>query len=173
MIPNEGFPVLELQAGAQTSRATRLCGALSSSQPTAVSHLQEFWCQLHTSIDQPIGPPASTPEKRKPRQCLEAGVCLCQGEGKRLFKLRQSFVSKMKQTFDTAQSKALLCGGEVFARAVAHHEDPTQETVSFCWHISLMYLSPYRPTFLRVKEVSETGTAEKPLLEVQVMSGTQ
>ena len=167
-VPSPGLPILELQDTSTISSATSLCAALSSTQPTAVGHLEGFWSQLHTTIDQPIGPPPADTPKAKSSKCFDAGVCLCNNQGRRLAKLRQSFLTKMKHTFDTATSKAKLVAGDVFARIVAITDDAGEEPPSHCWHISLMYWSPYRPTFMRVKERTQTLSIHKTKLEVEV-----
>ena len=74
----------------------------------------------------------------------------------------------MKTTCDTATAKERLQGGQIFARAVSTDSLAGKEVHGYCWHIAMMYWSPYRPTLLRVKEVEHLGTETSPMMEVEV-----
>ena len=116
--------------------------------------LQAEWFQRHCPLlhsEAPVIPDG--PKERK--RCLEAGVCLCGQEGKRLFRLRNIVLREMKAAFREKHRKEKLAQGNIVMRlyresAAAASTDQSSHLAELWFHIGAMYFSPYRPTFMQL-----------------------
>lgn len=120
------------------------------------SCLKEDWARMH----QPLVVDEAAPSNvgvSAPAPCLEAGFCVCSGDGKVLRRIRDQFLSAMKKAFPRqSPQRDLLRNASVVAcvsgtRITDDYEEMlAAECVSrtVYWHIGLMYLSPFRPTVM-------------------------
>lgn len=90
---------------------------------------------------------------------MRAGRCLCTQAGQRLRRLRNKFLQAMKTAFPPASPErgALMAGSIVAHIAWRPATDdgqgaslPADPPLESWLHVGLMYLSPYRPTFMQL-----------------------
>ena len=173
-VPSEGLALLELRTTSTQAKATTLCGALTAAGGPLSSKLEHMWEDLHHTIEEGlehVPEPAGVRTRTSP-QCREAGVCLCCAGGKLLQQLRREFLAHMKASFTTQKSRMQLGSGlavvRLLERGSTHPqrlEQGGKQAAALTLHVSLMYWSPYRPTFLVVTE--RPGVVDDQLL-VQV-----
>ena len=107
----------------------------------------------------------------KHSKCADAGRCLCTPEGRILFRLRNSFLKCLKlSTPNQTPERTLVRDGYLFAAILPRDVkdpigklggDPASDPPppaklfdgGFFIHIGVLYLKPYRPTFLAMKVV--------------------
>lgn len=105
----------------------------------------------------------------KETDCMRAGQCVCTGAGRQLAAFRNRFLQAMKTMFRPGTDmRKLLLSGFVVAHIVGRPggegagdgaAEPDQGT--HLWlHVGLMYLSPYRPTFMRVEPVADIAECD-------------
>jgi hypothetical protein len=98
--------------------------------------------------------------KLKP-SCLDAGVCMCGAVGDAVWRVSTRMLSFIKHHTSSPQAKSLLVGGDLVIQVVGNHvvagnaEVPPDPHFNEFLHISLMCLSPFRPTF-RVMDAGES-----------------
>lgn len=146
--------------------AETIAGALSwcyPSRQTNVSHcLREHWSQTHETIMDSDSAPIHTAPPTE-GMCYKAGRCLCSAEGGRLRNLRDAVIRSMKTTFPFGTDlRQTLVNGHVILRLVGRpaednydawvDEDNPVKTIFL--HVGLLYLSPFRPTWMHVLEVT-------------------
>lgn len=135
--------------------------AYQSKQANASSCMKEYWAKAHTLLGGQQSAPA-TDKTDPPTMCQLAGRCICSGVGKDLRALRDAVLRSMKRTFPAGSSerKRLLEGFVVLRLScVAIGNDPhdpgcTGVAKDIFLHVGMMYLSPYRPTYLCLDLVS-------------------
>ena len=161
LVPCADLPVLEIDPISSQREATQLCGALSSQHVTVANHMERWWTDLHATIQEE--PERETAQIPKPpsSQCRDAGVCVCQGRGKDLARLKVAFLQSMKSTFHTPGQKDMLGQGAL----VAHLLPSTQQSHplhcgsdSYLLQVALMYWSPYRPTLQRLDVAQDSSS---------------
>eukprot|EP00971_Amphidinium_carterae_P262010 5197117-Amphidinium_carterae.2 len=176
--PWSGLPVVPLPAGGgpmihltalPSAAATKALGWASSKSLNLPFCLQKEWEEMHEPIAQQ---PAIVAEERGgKRPCKEAGVCLCDEEGDRLYRLRNKFTKTMKTTFYSKDQKASLCGGQIVCRFVleaqcgdcaAKHGVLGANEIFF--HIAHLSLSPYKPCF---HELTRVCPVQAPPVEAE------
>ena len=109
------------------------------------------------------GDGAEAPQSRSRKAaCWEVGVCLCSEQGLQLYRLSGRFLQALKLQFPASGSfrVSLLKSSRIFLvlRSCAKEEvkdEKPQWLDTFVWHVGIMYLSPFRPTFREVTAVSD------------------
>eukprot|EP00971_Amphidinium_carterae_P352645 6492685-Amphidinium_carterae.9 len=116
------------------------------SKPASIAQLSREWTEQHRGL--PRGPPRKVTGVRE-STCCKAGTCICHksAQGVLTKNLWQAAEKTLKCLLKPQQ--AALLGGEVvlfwFSRGVGDRIVDIKTT-----HVSCMYLSPWRPTFLRL-----------------------
>lgn len=156
------FACVEVQPPQPDEVAGSLAWAHASSASNLSASLSRAWEQAHATLWQASCPAVEETAGQEESPCLAAGICLCSEAGKRLKLLGGRLLAAMKRIFPKgSQNRRLLLDGQVVVRLMgepaedASYEDmlaDSTEMVDEWLHIGLMYLSPFRPTFLRVKE---------------------
>ena len=136
-------------------------GENTASSSTLAASLDSAWGQMHRMVENAQCPPVRGLPKEP--LCIEMGRCLCRGEGlilKRLhgrihraLKLLLPFRSAARDLAMTGDYFLLLQGkGHAAATgdsgaAAGSSTEQAETTVELAWHMSLLYLSPWRPTW--------------------------
>lgn len=150
--PPSSTDVSSTLAWVHASKATNL-GAM----------LERQWQQMHQVVADSAGPqpPAPNPAARS-SECCSAGMCLCTGAGLKVRQIADAFLRHMKTTFpkDTDFRRKLLDANIVVRIVGEPLVDDNEQIVGMenafgevFFHVGLQYLSPFRPTFLKVEEV--------------------
>lgn len=159
--------------GEAISRATAWAHGAAKHTNLAMA-LEKDWEQLHRLVQLSECPPLpANLTSGETSACYKAGVCLCSNEGKIINGMAEAFVKQLKKAFAKADQKTLLEGGVVVRIAGEPDTEDLEELLAMerpcheeLYHIGLQYLKPYRPTFLRVSEVS--GCGEEPVGDERV-----
>ena len=115
--------------------------------------LEREWKEKHWTVLQEAAPKLSQDKLRKITKCQEAGMCLCSAGGKELAQLQVRLLKLLKQHFGPGRGREALQHGLVCVCARAEACPPRfPQPVELWWHIGLMYLSPFRPTFLELEK---------------------
>ena len=133
--------------------------------------LEKIWSDLNLMVPaQPLEmkPDAPPVQDQRVGLCCQHGRCLCHEEGRLLLQLSRRLEATLKELLprSTADNKSLLLDGYVCIKIeVEEHvpraqsswadlaleelddEVPVKQNGPFWWHLGLMYLKPYRPTF--------------------------
>lgn len=122
--------------------------------------LQKHWEALHCTLMQSDCPPMSD-VKEEVSPCFRTGICLCSESGRRFSKLVNKFLRHMKQVCPQGSAtKGALVTGKIVVRIIGRplsFEDiiaDEDSIVEIWYHVGLMYLSPYEPTFAVVRPVN-------------------
>lgn len=129
--------------------------------------LERAWMDMHQLVQHDQCPPLPTdaagPAKKT---CYIAGVCLCSGDGPKTKQIAERLLAHMRQVFplpNESGNRKRLLDGFIVLRVCGEPESYDYEDMLACedcfadmwFHIGLHYLSPFRPTMLRVIEVDE------------------
>eukprot|EP00971_Amphidinium_carterae_P190589 3782324-Amphidinium_carterae.1 len=164
-LPVEGLPLQPLPSAhglclylpgiASPAASKALAWATQSQCSNLPSHLQQEWEEMHTPIPQPADKIPT--EKKNQRPCREEGICLCEGVGDRLYRMRNRILKEFKVSFLTKQHKQQLSSGAFVMRFVL--EKPCPDCVArqgvvyqqeWWFHVAHMSFSPYRPTLQKL-----------------------
>eukprot|EP00971_Amphidinium_carterae_P326651 6457579-Amphidinium_carterae.1 len=138
--------------------------------------LAEAWNRRHFALQQRTW---EHHEKRAPpnRRCFHAGVCLCQGPGRKLSSLSQRLADiqksickdnketekKMTQGFMVVQFQGVPANSKSKCHSTSATssttEPPTEESVTMFAHLSLQYLSPWKSTWTQLCLASDADPA--------------
>jgi hypothetical protein len=168
------------------------------SEPANATNLGAFadacMAKIHATVQAPLeagGAPVSgvgkscgarkTKSTNVPNRCCQYGVCVCSANGKRDFECHNRFLNILKQTFPNRTDAVfkLLLGGHFFARVFSPSNGsassssdvaPLSLTITHMWHIGLMYLNPYRPTFQCVDIVGSEGEVDGEPIRIHVQA---
>lgn len=136
---------------------------------TNIGHaLRRHWAEDHeTLMEEDCAVCLPDEDAKRKRICLDAGMCLCCDSGRMLYSFRNKFLLSLKRAFPPNSSgRASLVGGNILVKfvrrppagadyeAILADDDPYQEVFL---HISLMYLSPFRPTFQLLHKASDVN----------------
>ena len=121
--------------------------------------LEKEWVQRHCPVMHHEAP--ALHEKPLPKKpCLEAGVCVCSAEGKKVARFRSQLIRSMKATFKDKPLRDKLAQGDIVIHLHAALEEPDpqqRDSLAFWFHIGAMYFSPYRPTLHRLLPSSSSS----------------
>lgn len=144
-------------AWAQQSRASNLSRCLG-----------EAWQSLSQAVagEESTSAPA-TGGVGDARPCIDAGICICSEDGKRLHQLRNRFQREMKRIFPprSTNREALLAGKAVCALVSSESTEEVtadSEVVEDWLQVGYMQLSPYRPTFALMERAPPPLAADGP-----------
>lgn len=96
-------------------------------------------------------------------ECLKAGRCVCCKDGLELRRLRNSLLRAMKRVFlaKTQQQRDLVDGfivahlrGKVAGNSAVEQVELDSSFKDVYLHVGMMYLRPYRPTWMEVEPVA-------------------
>lgn len=160
-VPHPSGPCFEVLPCDGKAVSQAVSWAYESKESNASKYLKTFWAQSHQGLVEDGRQPA-TDDTHKQSECYKAGVCVCCSAGRELKKLRGSFMSVLKKAcpHGSPERKALVEGDivvQISAKPSGDHTDayidkdsPEREVFL---HVGLMYLSPFRPTFMEVVPV--------------------
>ena len=124
------------------------------------------WERTHRTINpadcRPLGA-----DKVEETNCFHAGMCLCSPEGRRLAQVAQGLLGALRRVCSVrTRARELLVTGHMVFRVVGYSERfeiadtlPMPCESDVWWHVGLCYLSPFRPTSMRVVPVPDVGEA--------------
>lgn len=159
---------------AQPPDPAAACSALAAVQGTPKTNLgaalEAFWEQTHRQVMESDCLPLGQTRLGEPSACYAAGVCICSGKGLVLAGMVGGFVARMKAAFPPqSDARRLLLEGHIVAHLVGEPDTEDYEELialdeeeafqSTFLHIGLMYLKPFRPTFLTVAPVENSSEA--------------
>lgn len=155
--------------GVPADMVSKVSAWVSASKTSNLPHcLDQLWAETHELLVEDAAAPVAD-RNHADNECKRVGMCLCSEDGRRLRAFRNCFLQAMKRVFAVGSTqRARLLEGYVVAHIVhepsadeAKQDDPESEKGLHLWlHIGLMFLSPYRPTFMVVEcvaGVSECG----------------
>ncbi len=127
------------------------------------SSLSRNWAAMHQLVMEEDCPPLEGNESELVREgaCRAAGRCVCTGPGRQLHLLRSEFIASMKKVFRPGSSqRESLVSGRIVVRltgetAAGAPDAPQALPTDVFLHIGLMFLSPYRPTFMLVEATED------------------
>jgi hypothetical protein len=133
--------------------------------------LQEDWVRrhlphLHAECNVPVVPglePASGigPDHNASPCSVTGGICLCGLAGQALVRFRNSFVAAFKAEFSPAERTQLGKQGFIAAHLLGTNVDDKSQPDDSRWlHIGMLYLTPFRPTFVPLIEVSRESVID-------------
>ena len=149
-IPSAHGPLLHLPLHAYEQATQALSWATHSRKTNLAAELENEWQELHLPILEEETQSLQEPPPDRHKQCREAGVCVCEGEGRRLLRLRNSILRKFKEHFRTKEKRAKLLGGCIVMQLQRDclcqtcEEGDIQET-ELWFHVGHFSLSPYKP----------------------------
>ena len=145
--------------------AKAVAWASASKSSNVAQTLDRWWSRAHETLQQEdCEPTAHLPDPGT--DCLRAGRCICSFDGQRLRLFRNRLIRAMKAACPAgSDQRVLLVDGRVVAHIVGGmmpaanvgKADFSSPSVDLWLHVGLMYLSPYRPTFMRVEPVGDLG----------------
>eukprot|EP00971_Amphidinium_carterae_P341798 6480794-Amphidinium_carterae.2 len=152
---------LELPAIARPSASMAAAWASSTRTTQLSSALQQLWEEMHI----PVKHEDMDHAVKKVSDCCLAGRCLCCAGGKLLVQFKREVHKVMKAHLGTAACKCRLGQGAYVFKFNMAGEDtinnlhvPDSNDAAVLWlHVSLMYWSPYRATFAKLKPVPCPG----------------
>eukprot|EP00971_Amphidinium_carterae_P119761 2372506-Amphidinium_carterae.1 len=121
------------------------------------SELEKEWHTLHEMVSHSTCEPIVDANSSLSR-CAIHGVCVCSVAGKRLWRFRNFILRAMKNTFGAKQKQQKLMSGYIVLCLREEAEASTEPLVHY-YHVGLMFLRPYRPTFQRLEQVFDTTQA--------------
>lgn len=161
-VPTPMGVCFEVASSKQDAIADAVAWAFKSKQCNASLALREYWAAAHQAVEEP-SEGAEPDTHARISECLAAGRCVCSGDGPQLRSLRNSCLRAMKRAFPAGsdERRSLLDGFVVLrltGRPSADNLDALIELdtpIKEVWlQVGLMYLSPYRPTFMEVSKTS-------------------
>ena len=108
----------------------------------------------------------NTDTQPEPTKCFEAGVCLCKGVGPKLKAIGNGLDTHMRKIFNAkCEHRLSLVEGFVVLRLMG---EPISDNVdeimgqenafpSVFFHVGMHYLTPFRPTLLKLEPASDDG----------------
>ena len=188
-VPDEHFTHLEMVPDL-VGRVTDIAGraAANSRVSNVEASLQADWRKRHSTFNADDIHTAPSVPSQTP--CTRYGLCLCSGDGKEIFSLRNHFLRLLKLAVPSRDldSKSLLQDGwfviELHSPAsegeLAEWDDlladylapPDSDSPTPPWarsspifvHVAMHYFKPYRPTF-QMLHVVEKLEAEQHIME--------
>ena len=136
--------------------ATTLAWTQRSRGTALAAKLESAWQQSHSTIMDVDCPKVPEPEVAT-SSCLTAGVCLCSETGVIVKKVADRLLTHMKEVFQARSgARAKLLNGSIVIMFICEPRDADWETIVgqdeifkiVLFHVALMYLKPYRPTFM-------------------------
>lgn len=142
--------------------------------------LESAWKQDHQPIDEPQGQGDEHAGKGEAMSaCRVAGMCLCDDTGRKIIRIVAKLLAAMMKIFPhKSDARQLLLDGFVVLRLSGQPDTDDyeevlatgEEFVDFFFHVGLMYLSPFQPTFALVKQVADQGEAAPRARRVYVQA---
>ena len=121
------------------------------------SSLESTWAASHALIRPEECTPVAAPAP--PSRCQLAGRCLCAGDGRRLYLMAEAVLAALKRTFKRdALAMRLLREAHVAIHLRGVNEGLGARGDLY-FHIGLMYLNPFRPTFHALALAADLGEA--------------
>lgn len=172
-VPDRSMPVFELRSQARSTAENLVAWTFDhdgkeSSAPVASqagAALAADWAAQVDAIQHDRCEPISASDLPRSTPCADAGLCVCRGEGARLRAFRLRFLKALAMLFpkDAKDELTRLRHGHFFAMIVGvpsgAETDPASQ-VEVLFHISLMYLSPWRPTLQRIEIMTKTASGD-------------
>eukprot|EP00971_Amphidinium_carterae_P349139 6490863-Amphidinium_carterae.2 len=131
-----------------------LAWADGNKQTNVASALEQEWFNAHGIVQEKDC--TNVPESAAPKPCLQAGICLCSQQGKRLERMKSAIFGLLKTTFYAKSAKETLVSGQIVLQfhcpgtnTSAASSTSTEVAEQEHWfHVGHMSLNPYKPTFL-------------------------
>ena len=153
-IPSPGGSILHVASTPSQAATTSIAWASKTRSTTMGQALEAEWLRQHkTQFQKPASHPSTS---RSTSSCSLLGYCICTGQGKVLWKIRNCLLRWLKAIFNDKPLKAVLGSGKVVLRFVEPTTDtPSSSAANYAdkeifLHVSAMYWSPYRPIFCRL-----------------------
>eukprot|EP00971_Amphidinium_carterae_P199036 3949828-Amphidinium_carterae.1 len=149
-VAHPGLNVVQLQQGKMVDECLQACAWLCAHPQSNVgASLEKCWGSMHETVHE--GPAMPEPDTQQASSghgaCLQAGICLCSGNLKRV---RNRLLKLFKETLTLKHVKHLLAAGHIVMK-ISLASDITMEpsasiTRQYFYHVGLMSWSPYKPT---------------------------
>lgn len=145
--------------------------AYSASGSNLSGMLEKDWNQRHQVAYSSDCPPELSAQANMESDdvlCLSAGVCLCSDTGKITKQIGDRLLAHMRKYFPRgSETRQKLLEGFVVLSVVGEPASDDYEDIvgsdnlfgEVLFHCGLHYLSPFRPTFMKVEEVAAGGEA--------------
>ena len=157
-MPSPMGPCFSVQTGDWEAAKNGLAWAAQHPKATNVAEkLGAEWSELHQLVMANSCRALTTAEDQQHSRCLDAGRCLCGGEGLTLYRMRNRFLRCVKNAFHLPSLKTALTQGLVVMQSISDMViggDAPDVGEEVWLHIGLMYFKPYRPTFHRLRRVA-------------------
>lgn len=150
----------------------------SSAHAPFFEKLAVEWSGLHNVVEHNEQPklPGEEPSRSQAKpSCLLAGMCLCGVAGDAIWKMKLGVLRAMRSAMQSPALRQDLCDGRIVLRFMCAEREQSLSTgvleeelhgLDKFVHVSLMYFSPYRPTF-RALASEDPFPDEFGLLELQ------
>lgn len=167
-IADQRLPIFELRGSAiqhaqvfTTWSLHRGDGHSPDVAATARRLMEASWTAQHDVLAHSSAPPLPKLAKARGSPCWDAGFCICDGDGRLVHLCRSKFLKHLAGSFrqGTADRDALK-GRNVFIKLMVVPTDVIDKAAEeglahhactcLWWHVSAMYLSPFRPTVQRM-----------------------
>ena len=152
--------------------AWAVCNYRTSPLAAAMEQDWQLNSELLKESDCEAIPAAALAMSAADQSCYKAGMCVCAGKGKSIQDRVNSLLAHMRRLFPRASyQRAMGVSGHVVVRLVGKggvlDDDGEVDllasldaSASVYWHIGLLYLSPFRPTFMKVNIVEGVNETE-------------
>eukprot|EP00971_Amphidinium_carterae_P351421 6492107-Amphidinium_carterae.3 len=141
---------------------SKACGfAHKSLKTNLLASLDKEWDEFHRTVLASSGKDSGEDTSGKRKPCKDAGMCICKGgDGYETFRLRNQVLKHFKAVFKGKEGRNMLVSGKVVVhcfRTDACASCLTDGTLSIWLHVGHMSLSPYRPTFMLLRDHPSMG----------------
>eukprot|EP00971_Amphidinium_carterae_P110152 2182108-Amphidinium_carterae.2 len=157
-IPAGDLMALEVEYTPAVDLAVKGCAWFSGKRDCNLGkHLSHCWDEEHEVVD--ADSCSAAPKPQAPKKCWQLGYCICHGEGMVVHSLVSRSKKLVREHFKVGMNRHMLVNGSVFLEftkvdaCVGAASSTSQPHDQIILHISLMYLSPFRCTFMLCKEV--------------------